>query len=301
MTEDVCDTKTTLVIKGENGETTGTQVLVKDLGSCKLDAITHEGAHMSIRVVQIKVYPAKGDLKANHRRLMSILDQVAGHKPDVVVTPECFLDGYVSNEEGVSKADMIAYAIDPATSPYVKDVSAWAAAHKSWFVFGCTRAASKGVYNTALVFDRAGRQVDRYDKTHLQRGDLKYEPGQKLEVFPSDFGPFGVLICADRRWPETVRTLALKGARVIFTPTYGMHDERNLCMMRTRSYESEVVIVFTHPGQSLVTGPTGEIIRNETSEGSFFAVSDIDLSEVDEARATDHAHLKDRRSELYEW
>ena len=48
-----------------------------------------------------------------------------------------------------------------------------------------------------------------------------------------------------------MRTLALKGARIIFNPTYGMHDRH---MMQTRSYESEVVIAFCHPAQSLVTG-----------------------------------------------
>ncbi|MBN1876360.1 MAG: hypothetical protein JXA33_19200 [Anaerolineae bacterium] len=63
--------------------------------------------------------------------------------------------------------------------------------------------------------------------------------------------------CADRRWPETVHTLALQGARVIFNPIYGMHNDLNRCMLRTRAYESEVCIAFTHPGQALITGPRG--------------------------------------------
>ena len=68
--------------------------------------------------------------------------------------------------------------------------------------------------------------VGSYDKTHCQNTDAKYLEGRSLPVFQSDFGTFGVMICADRRWPETVRTLAAKGARVIFNPTYGMHDAR---------------------------------------------------------------------------
>lgn len=114
-----------------------------------------------------------------------------------------------------------------------------------------------------------------------QAHDLKYLPGQSLPVFSSDFGLFGVLICADRRWPETVRTLALKGARIIFNPTYGNHSERNLHMMQTRSYESEVFIAFSHLTQSLVTAPQGEIVLDERSPELAFAMSTIDLSRVD--------------------
>jgi predicted amidohydrolase len=164
---------------------------------------------------------------------------------------------------------------------------------------GCTRATPEGAYNAALIFDRAGTLVGTYDKTHLQTHDHKYLPGKKLSVFESDFGPFGVMICADRRWPETVRTLALGGARVIFNPTCGMHDERNLRMMQTRSYESEVFIAFTHPGQSLITDPRGTILRNEEAEGETFAVTDIDLAQVDRVRSGRSAHLRDRRPELY--
>jgi predicted amidohydrolase len=87
------------------------------------------------------------------------------------------------------------------------------------------------VFNTALIYDRCGSLVGMYDKLHLQKHDLKYTPGRYLNVYESDFGTFGVMICADRRWPETARTLTLRAARVIFNPTYGMHGDLNLCMM----------------------------------------------------------------------
>ena len=254
---------------------------------------------MILRIAQVRVYPAKGDLEANHRRLMEILQEIAPHKPDVVVTPECFLDGYVSTEEWVTRENIVDYAIEPKASPYTEQVSGWAAAARSWLVYGCTRKAPGGAYNSALVYDRAGCLVGAYDKTHCQTHDSKYLPGQELPVFDSDFGPFGVMICADRRWPETVRTLALKGARIIYNPTYGMHDARNLHMMQTRSYESEVFIIFTHPGQSLVTGPTGTVLRNEGPEDGTFSLTEVDLAQVDRVRSSNSAHLRDRRPDLY--
>lgn len=252
-----------------------------------------------IRIAQIKVVPEKGKLEANHQRLQDVLRQVAPTKPDVVITPECFLDGYVSTERHVTAASILKYAVAPS-SHYVKSVSRWARAHSSWFVLGCTRPADDGSCNSAFVFNRVGTIVGVYDKVHCQTHDRKYVAGQSLPVFESDFGPFGIMICADRRWPETVRTLALRGARVIFNPTYGIHDERNLAMVRTRSYESEVYIAFTHPKQSLVTRPDFGITINETSEDVEFAVSEIELSEVDRIRSGRSAHLKDRRPDVYE-
>ena len=252
-----------------------------------------------VRIAQIRVIPAKGDLQGNRKKLMSVLRDVAKGDVDVVVTPECVLDGYVATEDSVTRDNITDYAIDPAASPCVDEVSAWARENGAWVVFGCSRLAREGVYNTALLLDRKGDLIGTYDKTHCQTHDSKFIPGQALPVFDSDFGKFGVLICADRRWPEAVRSLALQGARIIFNPTYGMHDELNRRMMQTRSFESEVFIAFTHPQQSLLTGPKGDIICNEVGEDAEYSVTEIDLAAVDRVRAGIAAHLRDRRTDLY--
>ena len=70
-----------------------------------------------LRIAQVRAYPKKGALRANHVRLMRILGEVSAHRPDVVVTPECYLDGYVSTEAEVSKGNIVEYAIDPSSSP----------------------------------------------------------------------------------------------------------------------------------------------------------------------------------------
>jgi outer membrane protein assembly factor BamB/predicted amidohydrolase len=258
-----------------------------------------------IRVAQIKVYPQKGQMAANHRKLMNVLGDIekvgathASPVPDVVVTPEGFLDGYVSTESSVTKADMMSYAIDPATSEYALEASAWARRNRTWLIYGCTRREKDQVFNTALIYDRGGSLVGMYDKLHLQNHDLKYAPGRHLDVYESDFGLFGVMICADRRWPETTRTLTLRGARVIFNPTYGMHGDLNLSMMRTRSYENGIFIAFTHPGQSLITGPAGNVVCNNEEEARTYVITEIDLSK---APANKGGHLADRRPDVYGW
>jgi predicted amidohydrolase len=254
---------------------------------------------MRIRVGQVKAMPVKGDLAANHARLMELLRSVEPGTVDVVVTPECFLDGYVVTEEWITPQSLLQYGVS-LDSAYLTEAAEWVAGAEVWLILGCTTVKSGKARNTALIYDRAGHLIGRYDKVHCQTHDKKFVPGNRLPIFSSDFGPFGVMICADRRWPETVRTLALKGARIIFNPTYGMHDERNLCMMRTRSYESEVFIAFTHPLQALITDPTGRVVRLDESEAEGVVITEVDLSLVDEVRAGPSAHLRDRRPDVYE-
>lgn len=254
---------------------------------------------VTLRLGLVKTYPVKGDLAGNHERLMSVLSQFSQHTPDVVVTPECFLDGYIATEDQVTADDLHRYAVDPGTSPYVAEVASWAATNNAWVLMGCSRAGADGVYNSVVLMDRRGSLVGTYDKVHCRGSDLKFVPGSELPVFDGDFGRFGVMICADRRWPETVRTLALRGAIIIFNPTYGTNNELNVQLMRTRSFESEVFIAFAHPGQALVTDPHGAIVVDRTSPKQAFVVCDVDLKVADRRRSSPKSFLVTRRSDVY--
>lgn len=54
---------------------------------------------MEIRIAQVKTVPQKGALKENHRILVELLENISSESIDVIITPECFLDGYVCTEE----------------------------------------------------------------------------------------------------------------------------------------------------------------------------------------------------------
>lgn len=113
------------------------------------NAITeNQAATSTIRVAQIKVHPQKGELEANHQKLMDVLKSIEKDEHvDVVVTPEGFLDGYVSTEKSVTKEDMIKYAIDPLASEYTRAVSDWAGRNKAWVVYG-THERRQTAYST---------------------------------------------------------------------------------------------------------------------------------------------------------
>ncbi len=65
--------------------------------------------------------------------------------------------------------------------------------------------------------------------------------------------------------------------------------------MRTRSYENQMFICFTHPQVALITNPKGGIDAKLQSNVPDVLIHEIDLSEV-----TDGNHLADRRPELYD-
>ncbi len=64
--------------------------------------------------------------------------------------------------------------------------------------------------NTAVVYDRTGRELGRYDKRRLFGFERRrnVQPGERALIVPLDGIPCGVLICADLWFPEQVRELA---------------------------------------------------------------------------------------------
>jgi omega-amidase len=252
-----------------------------------------------VRVCLLKIEPERGKEEKNYDRLAAILERTRGLGADVFVTPECYLDGYIAADPAIGRTELLSHALVPEQSPYVRRLREFCKESGAWLVFGCTEATEEGPRNAALIMNRTGALAETYHKVHLQSHDRKFLPGRALPVHQSDFGAFGVMICADRRWPETVRTLALKGARIIFAPSYGMHGEANERMMRTRSYESEVFICFTHPVESLVTNPRGESEARLESSCDGYLLHDIDLNAVDSLREAEASHLKDRVPDAY--
>jgi len=121
--------------------------------------------------------------------------------------------------------------------------------------------------------------------------------GETLNVFSVDGVKFGVAICVDAFYPEIVRSLALKGAKIIFNPSVIPLDRINLwkCIGRVRAAENTVFYVFinntltTYPdgrrvaGQSYVTNPNGDLIFQAGEEEGVFEL-DLDLSQIDEIR-----------------
>ena len=247
-----------------------------------------------VRLGLFSAMPLKWDLEANWRTFERTFLAHANQSIDIVVTPECFLDGYTAAAKDWTPQRFAQIAQDVNTSPYIARVRELAEKHKTAILFGYTENAGGKLYNCALLVDRNGRIAGHYHKTHLQDHDLRFSPGESLPVFDTAWGKTGVLICADRRWPETARVLRLKGAKIVLIPSYGMWHLENEWWMRTRSYENENFLAFVHPNVAFLSDPKGQIVARLQSNVPQMLVCDADLS-----RVTDTNHIRDRRPDLY--
>jgi len=82
------------------------------------------------------------------------------------------------------------------------------------------------VYNTAVLFDRKGKRVFRYDKNHLYTPeilDMGVTSGDGAEVYRTDFGTIGIITCYDSWFSDVSKLLALRGAEVILFPNAGYY------------------------------------------------------------------------------
>ncbi|HPO16270.1 MAG TPA: carbon-nitrogen hydrolase family protein [Candidatus Hydrogenedentes bacterium] len=248
----------------------------------------------TLRLALMQGAPRKWALEENFAVFLEQVEAASKEKADMLVTPECWLDGYAAPDKASTPERLRTVAQDPASSVYIARVAEEAKRRSMFICFGFTSLEQGVLYNAAGLWNADGSLIGIYHKTHLQTHDLQFSPGEALPVWPTPWGPVGIMICADRRWPETARTLRLQGARLILNPSYGMHGENNEMWMRTRGYENQCFIAFTHPEVGLVVNPKGGIAAKRESERPGLLVCDIDLLQSKEDN-----HLEDRRPELY--
>ncbi len=247
-----------------------------------------------VTIGMLKAMPVKWGVEENWAVFEEEFTRHCGGGVDVFVTPECYLDGYAVTEEDWTVERFAEAAQEVETSPYIGRVQDLARDTETAVMFGFTELLDGYFYNCALLVGADGDLIGKYHKTHLQNHDHRFARGEDLPVFDLPFGRVGSVICADRRWPESIRVLRLKGAEVCLMPTYGMWNVDNEWWMRTRSYENQMFVCFTHPNVALITNPGGKVEAKLESN-----VPDVLIHQVDLAEVKADNHLDNRRPELY--
>lgn len=245
------------------------------------------------------------------RNLETVSARLAGVECDLLVLPELFNTGYqfVSADEARSLAEDVPGG--PTTSRLIQI----AADRRMHLVAGLAERAGDQLYNSAVLVGPTGL-IGVYRKAHLFFEEtLFFAPGDT--GFPVyDIGParVGLMVCFDWYYPESARTLALKGADVIAHPS-------NLVLpncpdaMVTRCLENRVFAVtcnrigseerggktkLTYIGHSEVVTPKGEILTRATPDQDALAIVEIDPLQARNKRLTPYNDLlAGRRPELY--
>ncbi|MFH1741532.1 MAG: carbon-nitrogen hydrolase family protein [bacterium] len=227
------------------------------------------------RIASASVLPDKWDKAVNWTRIENLVRRAADEGgADVVVTPEGALEGYVINEvnrekDENKKKELTQQFFDlaePMDGPYIQKACALCSDLGVYLVLGFLEQREDSLYNTAILIDPDGDIVGRYSKTHFAQGYTVnpdfYKAGDEYPVFDTPFGKIGILICYDRQLPEPARILALKGAQILFVPSFGSYTDEvgwNTTLLRTRAYENHMPLIFSHPFQSLLITSHGEL------------------------------------------
>jgi predicted amidohydrolase len=200
-------------------------------------------------------------------------------RADLIVLPELFNTGYNfgNRRQAASVAEQIP---EGETTQALKDFSK---RDGTLVVAGIAERRGTTMYNSAVVV-RDGKYLGTYRKVHLFSNEKKFfKPGYEFKVF----GNVGVMVCFDWYFPESARSLMLKGADVIAHPS-------NLVLpncpeaMRTRALENRVYTVTADRvgverglrfiGQSEIVNPQGRVLYRASAKGEECVVRKINLA-----------------------
>jgi predicted amidohydrolase len=236
----------------------------------------------TVRVAGIVLKWLRGDKEANYRRVEPLIREAAAHGAQIVCTTECFLDGYAIADKSIPLDQYRALGEPVPQGQYFRKLSALAKELKIFLIAGMLEADGEARYNTAVTISPAGELLAKYHKQQLEHESVRNTPGTESAVFDTPHGKLGVMICADRRFPEIVKGFSQRGADFLICPSGGMFGpKRNDPILQERSKENHKYIVFVHPAEFIVTAPDGSIVQQTLLGHQLLIPPDLVGTEAD--------------------
>ncbi|MEE4249360.1 MAG: bifunctional GNAT family N-acetyltransferase/carbon-nitrogen hydrolase family protein [Alcanivoracaceae bacterium] len=253
------------------------------------------------------------------------VDALSDYRADFCVLPEFFSAPLMGLELDMSSLDAIRF-LSGFTAEIATALSDMAVSYNINIIAGSMPLVDEGeVYNVAYLCRRDGT-VEEQRKIHItpsERRDWGIEGGNNLQVFETDAGRIGILICYDVEFPELSRILAEEGMEILFVPFWtdtknGYLRVRHCAQARAIENECYVAIagsvgnlprvdnVDIQYAQSAVFTPSDfyfphdGIISEAVPNTEMLVFADVDLEKLKllhkEGSVT---NLKDRRKDLY--
>ncbi len=258
------------------------------------------------KVAFVQMRPQLLEPESNYSKAEKLIREAVKKGASLVVLPELFDTGYVF--KSIEEVRAVAQPIPEGET--VRFLERVAEDTKSVIVAGMAEKDEECLYNSAVIVGPDGF-LGRYRKTHLfNREKLFFRPGNTgFEVFDVGFARVGVMICFDWFFPESARTLALKGADVIAHPA-------NLVMphapraMPIRALENRVYTVTADRvgeergvrfiGMSQIASPTSDVLAQAGRTEETVGIATIDVGVSRDKRINPRNDIfTDRRPEFY--
>ena len=269
-------------------------------------------------------------------RLIELLRQAHSKKAELVVFPELALTTFFPRwfVDDITEADHWYETEMPSkvTQPLFDEAKKL----QVGFCLGYAElTATNERFNTQILVDRSGNTVAKYRKVHIP-GHEEHEPDRPFQhaeryyftpsnegfgVWKAFGGRIGMMICNDRRWPETYRVMGLQGVEMILcgynTPLHYVPDPsqdvlqgfHNALVMQSGAYQNGTFVVGVAKGgieegvdglaDSSIIGPSGEILAKTITNADEVITAVCDLDWCNNYKNTLFNFDRYRRPEVY--
>jgi N-carbamoylputrescine amidase len=291
----------------------------------------------TVKIVAIQTGPAPNDKKKTIDENLALLDMASRENPDFVVYPELSTTPYFPASPPDPRYFDWAETIP---GPTIERFAEKAKKYRCHIIIPMfEKGETEGeYYNSAALISPEGkivlgalpdgRSVNCARKNHLALVDFMgftlneplymMRPGPGYPIFRTDKARVGILICYDRWFPESWRTLSLRDAEIIFVPLascYGAsggggeilpwsfriwaHENLLFAVGCNKAGIEKVGKDVSYYGLSCIVSPNAGLIQlGPEASGPALISATIDLTDIASIRKG-MPYFRDRRPEIY--
>ena len=292
--------------------------------------------NLNVAAAQLGPIQKSDDRKSVVTRLVELLRDAHSKKAELVVFPELALTTFFPRwfVDDITEADHWYETEMPSaiTKPLFDEAKKLGVG----FCLGYAELTQSGErFNTQILVERDGRVVAKYRKVHIP-GHEQHEPDRPFQhaeryyftpssegfkVWSAFNGRIGMMICNDRRWPESYRVMGLQGVEMILcgynTPLHYVPDPsqdalqgfHNALVMQSGAYQNGTFVVGVAKGgveegvdglaDSSIIAPSGEILAKTETNGDEVVTAACDLDWCNNYKNTLFNFDRYRRPEVY--
>lgn len=265
---------------------------------------------MKIALVQMK---HSGSMNVNLQKSLDAIGVAAAEHADIVLFPEVHLTEFFPQYEGM---DVKKYGIE-LDSEIVQSFQKICKEKSICAVPNLYLKEKNRYYDSSIFIDKHGEIVGLQKMVHVAQASQFYEQDyytpsdEGFQVFDTEYGRIGIVVCFDRHYPESIRTEALKGADFIMIPTVNTKCEPLEMFeweVRVQAFQNSVAIAMCNrvgsedamsfAGESMVVDAYGNVIAKAGDQEEIL-YAEIDLRESEKIRNS-KPYTQLRRKGFYE-
>lgn len=265
---------------------------------------------MKIALAQMKM---SDNIDENYEKSLKFIQEASKKDADLIFFPELQLTRFFPQYPYlVTKKYLMTLDSD-----YVKGLSKECKNNQIYAVINLYIEENNKNYDMCIFIDKNGKIIGNQKMVHIARFEKFYEKDyytpsdDGFNVFDTEFGKIGIVICFDRHYPESIRTSALKGAHLILIPTANTTNEpRELFKweIKVPAYQNSVYVAMCNrvgledemnfSGESIVVDYSGKTVNIASWDKEELLISNVDLSKSSITRKN-KPYTNLRRKEFY--